>query len=158
LSKPRTINSASKNESGWARPDGTGASLNKYLQSRIYKAINLQQRQLIKEANVVSSVGKNSFDTSSSYSYLFVPAAGELMNLESQTPYNLEGTPISIFSNYDSRICTTTNGVAVKYWTRSPYIHTSTDNYWNTIANDGSLSSYNQATTSEIYVRPMFTI
>jgi hypothetical protein len=160
LPQPMIMNSFNTNVGGWAGPNGEGTEICKFLQERVYNSFATQQRQLLKKANVPSSKGNNSVEIGTMPSYLFIPAVGELVSSINGIPYNSEGTIINRFVTVEDRICTPPNGIAVNYWTRSPFKYdgASTSNYWYIITARGEDSSFNSANNGGIYVRPMFTI
>ena len=113
-------------------------------------------RQLMKQVVVSSSVGEQKTEMSNSDCYIFVPSISELDPSINTEPYTSEGTIISHFSNNSSRVCTTTEGVAVQYWTRSPSMGWSS--YVYSIKSDGSSRAVTQLSDTDTYARIMISI
>ena len=152
LSQPMIMNpSTTTNGDGW----GT-YSLNRYLNNRFYHAIAAQWRQLIKQVKVKSSIGNKSTEVTNSDCYIFVPSISEVAANVTEEPYSSEGTLISHFSSNASRICYTSDGVAVPYWTRSP--NAGYNNYVYRINMDGSSAGITTLSTADMYVRTMFSM
>jgi hypothetical protein len=109
-----------KNSGGWA-----SATLNTYLNTKVYNGFPDRWRQLIKQVKVKSTIGDYSTQTSISNCYIHIPAVSEITQNTpyNNAPYTNEG---SIFSHLvvdtdNSRLCYDKEGSAVSYWTRSPY-------------------------------------
>ena len=152
LSQPMVMDaSSSSNSGGWKT-----YSLNKYLNNRLYYAFANQWRQLIKQVKVKSSVGNKSTEISSSDCYIFVPSISELYSGVSGEPYASEGTLISHFSSNASRICYTSDGMAVQYWTRSPNVGYT--NYVHRISENGMSQSVTVLNAQDVYVRIMLSM
>lgn len=73
LSINKTLSTSSENTGGWAT-----AELNKSLNKRLYNAIPIAYKQLVKQARISSSVGNKSTDVSTSNCYIHIPAAYEV--------------------------------------------------------------------------------
>ena len=150
LSQSMRIHSSTLNDGGWAQ-----YSLNTYLNSRVYESFPMNWKQLMKQVKVKSSVGNMSSEISNADCYVFIPAVAELYSGMSTEPYASEGTLISHFANNDARICYTTDGAAVQYWTRSP--NAGYTNYVYRIDANGSAQGITTL-TSNMYVRIMITM
>lgn len=151
LSQPMAINKSGSNEGGWEN-----YTLNTYLNDRIYNALSVEWKQLVKRVKVNSSVGNSSTSISSADCYVFIPAIAELSSSIMTEPYASEGSLISHFQTNDSRICYTTDGDAVQYWTRSPTMNYS--NYVYRITATGATQAITQVSDTGIYVRIMISI
>lgn len=151
LSQQVIMDKASVNSGGWAK-----YSLNGYLNNRVYNAFPDQWKQLIKLVKVKSSIGDKSLEVSSSDCYIFIPSISELDATMNTEPYVSEGTAISHFTSNDSRICTTLDGNAVEYWTRSP--STGWNSYVYRISNSGSQQAVTQLNKENMYARIMISI
>ena len=153
LSSVMQLNSAQSTVGGWA-----SASLNTYLNNRLYNVISSEWKQLIKLVRVKSSAGGGSTEISSSNCYITIPAVAEISNITVE-PYisELDGAEvIDYFALDDSEVLRDENGNAVTYWTRSPYIH-STTYYQYYIKTDGSPYQFN-AVNSSHHVRIMISM
>jgi hypothetical protein len=139
------------NDGGWG-----AYTLNGYLNNRVYNALADQWRQLIKQVKVKSSAGNKSTEITSSDCYIFIPSVTELSSSIIEEPYTSEGTLISHFSSNAARVCTTPDGLAVQYWTRSP--NAGYTNYAYRINETGSPQSVTQLTALDTYVRIMFSM
>lgn len=138
------------NEGGWAN-----CTLNKYLNSRIYDAIPVVWRQLIKQVQVKSSAGNKSMNIVNSDCYITIPSVKEISSLVSGDPYDNEGNTIDYFVYPEDRICYNEDGIAVNYWTRSPNVGYSSYNYY--IKSDGSAQPVGTL-TNKYYIRIMISI
>ena len=150
LSRMMPLNTSDVTTGGWA-----SATLNTYLNSRIYNAIPIKWRQLLKQVSVKSSIGNQSTVISSSDCYITIPSVIELDSSKNIEPYINEGSPIDYFTTNSSRICYGNDGNAVAYWTRSPNI--SYVAYQYNVGQSGSLSGYNQP-TSKYGIRIMISM
>lgn len=156
LSQPIIMhNSSISNSGGWAN-----YSLNKYLNNRVYNAIQDKWRMLIKPVQVKSSIGDNSTSLSNSICHIFIPSVAELGFNTNTAPFSGEGTPISHLAYTEARICYTIDGEAVKYWTRSPSISTSGASwpYIYRIEKTGTLQPVTQLTDTTVYTRIMISM
>ena len=151
LSQKVIMDNSSVNTGGWAK-----YSLNGYLNNRVYNAFPDQWKQLMKLVKVKSSIGDKSLDISSSDCYIFIPSISELDATVNVEPYVSEGTAISHFTSNNSRICTTLDGNAVEYWTRSP--STGWNSYVYRISNSGSSQAVTQLNKDDMYARIMISI
>ena len=153
LSNQMSYGSGQSTDGGWA-----SSTLNAYLNNRIYKALPIKWKQLVKQVKIKSSIGNQSTEVSSSDCYIAIPSVYELNSTMSQEPYYSEIYPaetISYFPNPASRICYDNNGNAVSYLTRSP--NASHTNYIFIVNASGSTTGYNYPNTP-FYVRIMFSI
>lgn len=151
LSQPMAINASGTNGGGWEN-----YSLNAYLNNRIYNAFSVKWKQLIKQVKVKSSAGNSSTALSSADCYIFIPAVAEMSSSIATEPYISEGTLISHFQTNESRICYTTDGDAVQYWTRSPTM--SYSNYVYRIGVTGATQPITQVSQTDTYVRIMISM
>ena len=117
IDRTSSISNQSDNSGGWAK-----ATLNKYMNERMYQAIEPRWRQLIKQVKIPSSIGGKSTELSYSDCYLTIPALIEVAPHETSEPYINEGAAISYMSSNEARIRTFDGGDAHAYWTRSPNI------------------------------------
>ena len=159
LSSPAKYGTGMKNSGGWAT-----SNLSAYLNNRIYNALPIKWRQLVKQVQVKSSVGNKSTEISKSDCYIYIPALHELCVDQSSEPYYSEISPASTISYFTSksnasdasdRVCYDSHGNTVQYWTRSPNL--AQDYAIHTINTTGTLSSYIYP-YAEHYVRIMFSI
>lgn len=161
LGAPKKYNGSSSvgNTGGWEN-----SSLRTYLNTRVYNAIPVQWRQLLKEVIVNSTIGDGSNTITGSNCYVFIPSVSEIHPSMSSNPYSSEGTIIAHMTTLDAttnepiyRKCYDADGIAVEYWTRSPNVGSS-GNYVYTIQDSGNAYGFNYAYKSPIYVRIMFTV
>lgn len=119
LAMRKTWNDHGTNEGGWAE-----ATLNQYLNGRLYNAFPPQMKLLLKQVTVQSSVGKQSKDLSASECYIAIPSVIELSNENEVNvdPYIYEGSTISYMTSDEARKRAFRDGVYSLYWTRSPNI------------------------------------
>ena len=141
------------NNGGWAKP----TTLNTYLNSRLYKALPIGWRQLIKKVQIPGSIGGGKTDIATSDCYFAVPSIIEVYPTQNYEPYIYEGTGISFMTTNDSRKCKDQNGVYQMYWTRSPFVYNNYSSYYIAINADGDMSNYETPNTS-YSVRDMFSI
>lgn len=154
LSQPMPLHDDASNSGGWAT-----YVLNTYLNNRVYKAFPDKWRQLIKPVQVTSSIGDKSITTSTSACSVFIPSISELGINTNTPPYSTEGTLISHLAVQSQRVCKTSDGAAVPYWTRSP--STGNSNPWPyvySIKTDGSAQPVTVPTDMYTYVRLMISI
>lgn len=151
LVEPRALNSSSSTSGGWA-----SCSLNSYLNSRVYNAMDPKWRQLLKQVQIKSSIGNNSKEISSSDCYLAIPAVIEVKSTMTSEPYCYEGEAISYMTSNSSRILYDRTGTAVGYWTRSPYYGAS--NYQYSVSADGILDYWYTYSSSIRYVRTIIAM
>lgn len=119
LENKRAYGDNSNNNGGWAN-----SSLNTFLNTRLYNAMPLQIKLLLKQVNITSTIGNKSSETSETPCYVFIPAAIEMskdssINVE---PYVYEGTTISYMISDDMRKRAFKNGNYNAYWLRSPNV------------------------------------
>ena len=129
----------------WAiASDNTGgfgeSVINSSLNSRLYNAIPMQIRSLLKQVKVPYSVGGKSFEVATSDCYITIPAAIELDPTMTDEPYVNEGTNISFMHDNASRIKKYADGTAGAYWTRSANVGYS--NYVWRVDADGKMYGY----------------
>lgn len=117
LGRTKKWNSSNTNVGGWA-----SSALNNSLNTRLYKAMPTQIRELLKKVIVYSSIGNMSTELSSSDCYITIPALIEVDPTQTSEPYNSEGVPISYLSTNDSRKRAFDNGDYNAYWLRSPNV------------------------------------
>lgn len=142
LERNRPLSSANKNSGGWANTE-----LNTFMNTRMYNALNVQWRQLIKQVKVKSSIGNVSSDISESNCYLTVPAIYSITGKHDSSVYADENDKkFSHISEIPTRIRKYVDGNASKYWTRSP--NASNANYFCTIDEDGNEYNYHYPYTS----------
>lgn len=139
LAKPRKWNSTNTNDGGWAESE-----LNHMLNNRLYKAIPLQIRGLLKAVKIESNDGRlnsnlseDNFYTSitSSSCYITIPALAETDPSTVRAPYPneiLDGIPIESMGTKDLRKRQSINGAIDSYWLRSPYAGPQSDGYSST--------------------------
>ena len=151
LGRSMQMDSEYNNNGGWANP----TTLNPYVNSRLYKALPIGWRQLIKKVQIPGNVGNKKSDISTSDCYFAVPSVIEVYPSQNFEPYIYEGTPISFMTTNDSRKCKDPNGTYQYYWTRSPFKDYQT--YYIAITADGDLSNYETPNTA-YGVRDMFSI
>lgn len=135
LDRTRPLNTISTNEGGWAK-----SALNTFLNTRMYQALPIQWKQLVKEVKVSSSVGGKSNEISTSDCYLTIPAAIEVEPAMSVEPYIYEGSPIPYMATNISRIRSFDGGEAFSYWLRSPNVTSA--GYFNKVTEEGDVYGY----------------
>lgn len=132
------------NSGGWA-----SSPLNTWLNTRFYEGIPVQIKQLIKQVKVISSIGDQSTETSTSNCYIYIPSIIELSSSISSEPYYSEETAsnktISYMVSDADRIRKDSNGNAVAYCTRSP--NADNNMYYHYVKTDGKTSGFGQPTT-----------
>lgn len=138
----RGWNNVQSNAGGWANSE-----LNRILNARLYNAIPLQVRSLIKQVRVASNIGNLSSELSNSDCYIHIPSISELDPSVNNEPYRSEGEIIPFFTNNESRIkSTSANESPVEYWTRSPNMGFGSSYIW-IIQQSGSSSEYGTIVT-----------
>lgn len=123
---------------GW-----TQSTLNTFLNSRLYDAVPVQVKPLIKSVTVASSIGGMSTEIGTSECYIYIPAAFEVSNEYevNKEPYTSESTyTIPYMTSTDARKRAFPGGDYNGYWTRSPNIQYS--NYIYIVNNAGELYGY----------------
>lgn len=119
LDRARAWNSTSTTEGGWGN-----SKLNKVLNSRLYKALPVQMRSIIKQVKVPSSLGNKSTEVGTSDCYIAIPSVFEVDASKNTAPYDSEtmaGT-FSIMGGNSDRIRYYEDGTTGAYWLRSPDI------------------------------------
>jgi hypothetical protein len=127
LERSMKWNNTSSNTGGWAK-----SQLNAFLNSRLYNAMPVQTKLLLKKVTVQSSIGDSSHDISSCECYITIPAAVELSSASTWTaaPYVNEmaiasGKTISYMISDAKRQRAYDGGSSAYYWTRSPSVYQS---------------------------------
>lgn len=140
-------NEKDTNAGGWASCD-----LNAYLNSRMYNALPVQIKAIVKQVDVQSTGGSKSTSLTKSGCYIFIPSAKE-MNYQDQTYFPIaEGTAISYITNDPDNNITVNNvrkrthsdGTAGSYFLRSPNVEY--NNYVGRIEANGGIQSITQPT------------
>ena len=144
LSRTKKWNTTNTNAGGWA-----ASALNSSLNNRLYNAMPVQIKALMKQVIVWSSVGQNSSELSSSDCYITIPAVVEVDSSYSSEPYNSEGIAISYMSTNDARRRALNGREYNAYWTRSPaYSSNGWLNYICRVDENGAVQQITNATTS----------
>ena len=144
LGRTKKWNTTNTNAGGWA-----DSALNSSLNNRLYNAMPIQIKALMKKVIVWSSIGQNSSELSSSDCYITIPAAVEVDSSYSSEPYNSEGIAISYMSTNDARKRAFDGGEYNAYWTRSPaYNSNGWLNYICRVDASGTVQQITNATTS----------
>lgn len=151
LSRNMVLSDGSTNTEGWA-----ACKLNARLNSRLYNALPIQWKQLIKQVQVSSSIGDKSTEISTSDCYITIPAVIEVEPSMTNEPYVYEGSTIPYFNTNQSRICTYDDGTPGSYWLRSP--NASYSSYFYRVDPSGALYGYYYAYDANGAVRIMFSI
>ena len=141
LGRTKRWGASNSNAGGWARSE-----LNTSLNTRLYNAIPIQIRQLIKNVIVKSTTGLMSAEVSNSNCYITIPALIELDPSKTSDGYISEGDSISYLSTNASRKRSFDGGNYNAYWTRSPNIGYST--YIWSVDENGETKGINNATTN----------
>jgi hypothetical protein len=141
LGRTKKWNPSNSNAGGWAKSE-----LNKSLNERLYKAMPIQIRELLKKVMVYSSIGQMSTESSSSDCYITIPALIEVDPTQTSEPYNSEGLSISYLSTNDSRKRAFNGGNYNAYWLRSP--NSGYANYVWRVEADGQTQGITNPTTS----------
>ena len=144
LGRTKKWNATNTNAGGWAV-----SALNSSLNNRLYNAMPIQIKALMKKVIVWSSIGQNSSELSSSDCYITIPAVVEVDSSYSSEPYNSEGIAISYMSTNDARKRAFDGGEYNAYWTRSPaYSSNGWLNYICRVDENGVVQQITNATTS----------
>jgi hypothetical protein len=117
LDRTKRWSASNSNAGGWARSE-----LNESLNTRLYNAMPIQIRELLKNVIVYSSIGQMSTELNSSNCYITIPAVVEVDSSKNTEPYNSEGIRISYMGNNDARKRAFNNGEYYGYYTRSPNV------------------------------------
>ena len=141
LGRTKKWNASNTNADGWAN-----SSLNKSLNNRLYNAMPIQIRELLKQVIVYSSTGQMSTELSSSNCYITIPALIEVDSSQTSEPYNSEGTSISYMNTNSSRKRAFDGGDYNAYWLRSPNV--SYANYIWRVDENGQTQGITNATSS----------
>lgn len=140
LSRNMTYNSSYDygNQGGWKE-----SALNTFLNTRLYNAIPVQIKSLIKRVTVASSIGRRSSEIATSECYVYVPSVIEMTN-ESQynkEPYINEAPyTISYMTSNEARKRSYDGGDYGWYWLRSPSVEY--DSYIFCVNNEGEMYGY----------------
>ena len=145
---------------------GYGSSaIRSLLNERVYKAIPEQIRQMVKNVLVYSGDGKTA-EVISSPCFVYLPAFAELFSGQSgggghtdaaNEPYISEGSLISYMTSSAVRKRADNTGEYHVYWTRSPKVGTSSNQYIWTVSATGTANSYEYANKSN-YVLIQFSL
>lgn len=130
----RQYSNKSTNAGGWA-----DATLNSWLNTRLYKAISPLWKALIKPVKVYSSVGNKSNETSVSSCYFYIPSLYEVDGTASTEPYINETNATIPYLTSDEtrrRAKLSTPETYETYWTRSP--NATVNNWVYTISDQGA--------------------
>lgn len=144
LDNSRAYNATNTNVGGWA-----SSALNTFLNERMYNAMPIQIKSLVKQVTVWSSIGNRSTEVSSSECYIAIPAVIEMSNESAvnREPYTNEGSTISYMTSGDMRKRAYVDGDYAYYWLRSP--NASYASYIYQIDSNGALygfaNAYNEA-------------
>lgn len=127
LAQKRAWNTNGTNAGGFK-----AATLNAYLNGRMYNALSDQMKSVIKKVSVQSSIGSQSKELSTSDCYIAIPSIIELSNENSFNidPYIYEGETIPFMISDNVRKRTFADGAASNYWTRSPNAEYSSSYIW----------------------------
>lgn len=143
LGRKSVFNISGTNEGGWAT-----ATLNTLLNTRLYNAMPVQIKLLLKKVIISSSIGSQSNEISTSDCYIYAPAIIELSNESSINvePYIYEGSTISYMTSDSMRKRAYSNGIYDYYWTRSPNVKYSTGYVWQ-VTDTGKTSGFGVTNT-----------
>ena len=141
LGRTKRWNASNVNTGGWA-----DAELNESLNARLYNAMPIQIRQLLKKVIVYSSVGQGSTELSSSDCYITIPALIEVDPTQTMEPYNIEGISVSYLNTNDTRKRAFDNGDYNAYWLRTPNVGYA--NYIWRVEADGQTQGITNASTA----------
>lgn len=139
---PLTLSSVSSNTGGWA-----STKLNSFMNSRMYKAISPEWRQLIKQVKIPSSAGNKSTEITYSDCYLTIPAVIEVDASKTTEPYIYEGAHIPYITTNETRVRSSIGENNYEYFTRSPNVGYTT--YYYTVSSEGDVYGYTYPYTSE---------
>ena len=120
LERTHRWNKTSTNAGGWASAD-----LNKFLNNRLYNAMPIQIKSLLKQVKIKSTAGNASTDTVFSNCYIAIPALVEVDPTNNVFPYNGEGSTISFFNQINNEENVSPrraflDGKYNTYWLRTP--------------------------------------
>ena len=136
LETTKKMNTSDSNLGGFS-----ATSLFTFLNERLYAAIPVQWKSLIKRVQVSSSAGNKSSEIITSDCYVTIPAVIEVNSTISKSPYPSEGTPISYMTTNDSRKRGFRDGEVYQYWLRSPNVDYT--NYFFSVQTSGEVWGYN---------------
>lgn len=150
LENSMQLNSTTANTGGWA-----AWTLNTILNNRFYNSIPIEWRQLIKQVKISGTKGGGSSEIVTSNCYISIPAIIQLDSSYNYEPYTSEGgvgdtQTIPYMTSNTERIRCTSDGTAVGYWTRSPYV--SYNNYIFSIDETGYVNGFNYGIDSKYVV------
>ena len=151
LDKDMPMDNVQNNSGGWAKP----ATLNTYLNNRLYKAMPIGWRQLIQKVRVPGNIGGQSTEIAYANCYFYVPSVIELDSTVTNEPYIYEGSAIDFITTNDTRRRKTPDGTIAAYWTRSPNREYS--GYYNAVNTSGNIYGYYYPTDKN-YVLVEFSI
>ena len=108
--------------------------LNEYLNTRLYNALPVQIKALVKQVEITTTVGEKSSNTSSSDCYITIPSIVDVNNDYNQPPYSAEKAlsdpaTISFMKDENSRKRAYPDGTYGNYWLRSPSVEGSATYY-----------------------------
>ena len=138
----RTINDTNISTGGWKE-----SILNKYLNARLYKALPIQIKALIKQVEIISTVGDRSNSTSTSDCYITIPSIVDVDSKYNYSPYSAESAlsdpaTISFMKDANSRRRAYPDGTFATYWLRSPSIEGTSKYYWFNVNDAGNTNGY----------------
>ena len=138
MNRTMRYNKVSTTANAWADSD-----LCNFLNTRIYDAMPIQMKAIIKNVIVNSSVGNKSTDIKSANCYVYIPAIRELSTSSTfkATPYSNEaGYTISYMVGDENRKRAPIDGNYAAYWTRSPNVQNAS--YVWQITAEGATNGY----------------
>ena len=141
LGRPAKWNNTNTTAGGWA-----SSSLRSSLNTRLYKAMPSQIRELLKQVIVYSSAGAMSTELIPSNCYITIPALIEVDSSKNTGAYSGEGSAISYMGTNDSRKRAFDGGDYNDYWLRSPNVDY-TSYVWR-VDKDGATQGIANATAS----------
>ena len=162
------MNTSATNVGGWAT-----SNLRNWLNTRFYRGVPLQIRQLIKQVEVKSTIGEKSTEYSSSNCYIYIPAFADLSLNNTNAGTNVTyavlsgeitpGKTISYMKYESDRIMMDCDGeAAVQYYTRSPAYpggsSTISNQYFYRVTETGKFEITGLSASSEAGVVIMFSI
>ncbi len=135
LSNAMALTNTTANTGGWA-----AATLNSFLNSRLYHAIQTDWKQLLKQVKTNSTIGDKSSEISVSNCYISIPSVVELDASMQYEPYSFEGDSIPYMVSNENRIRRYEDGTAATYFTRSP--NHAYNSYIYTCSETGEINPY----------------
>lgn len=117
LERGMVYNGTNTTVGGWA-----SSKLNTFLNTRLYDAVPVQIKSLMKRVTIASSIGGMSNEISTSDCYISIPAVIEVSNERDVNvePYINEGSTISYMISNQMRKRSYVDGNYENYWLRSP--------------------------------------